>query len=259
MIRLSETNGANDALIKSAFNLSIDFSAMELAKACWRRVEADAFEAWGMGRITVRVPETNGTDVINISSIVPGRYTTPAPWNGVGVNAFDELIAWLRTGENTMGAIEGVLTTSAVYNRIRRDAPASAVVKFGTANTIKRQDLVDAISDQLDSQSEFRFEVMENTLDVRTGQSNSTTKTRVWAQSRIAAIPRGGMIGNTHRVPSMRAQEVYNIAPAARVDTSGVALYPFGENSGKTLKLEAQLMAFPFPDIEKLWVANTGI
>lgn len=252
--RLSERNGFNEELVRRALGVEIPQRTEMMASAVYRRLELDYIEAWTAGQITVRNPQDGSTQVVSLQ-LTSGRITTAGTaWNNGAVNGYDELVAWLRTGQDTIGPIEGVRLRRATLSAIEADAPTNLVgMKMTTSEIAQR------IGDFI--QSPFRFEVIEDHFDRNTGAAQTWTATKNWPAQKVAAIPAGGAVGRSYFAPVLRAAEIVGQAAGVNtgIDLRGVTLFYFGENGGKNLKIQAQLNALPIPDDQRVWVIDAGV
>lgn len=246
---LGESSFGNREDVMRTLGIRIPDRVDTLVSADYRRLEIDAFEAWANNRVIVRNPQT-GTTVTTSYAMDTGRFQTAGTaWSAAGVNAWNEFKDWLQDAEDEVGLLEGVAIRRATLNVIMEDAPVN--VNQATMTQSVLSDLVTQVMGNA-----FRFEIMENSLDVFDDGGIATTRTKVWPANHIAAIPAGGMVGNTAFAPVLRAMEIARAIPGAGIDVRGATVYYLSENDGKTLKLQAQLNAMPMPNEQKVFVMD---
>lgn len=256
--RLMERNGGSADLVRQALGQDVPKRIEAIAQSCYRRVEVDSLTAWGLGTITVRNTEDGTTQVVTLPAPAGAYSTAATAWNNGAVNAYTELVNWLKAGQDQIGPIEGVMIRRATLNEIEKDAPAAVYNLTGGQYTrLSRADIVDAISQDLGS--DFRFELNEDTVDAYNAATQAVTRTKTWAAQRVAAIPAGGEVGRTHFAPVLRAQEMALSAGDAGIDVRGATVYPISQNDGKAIKYAGQLNALSVPYQQLLWVIDAGV
>ena len=249
--KLNERTLGNAALIRQIIGVSIPQRADRLSGACYRRIEFDAFEAWALNQVTVRNPQdASKTYTVSLKYAASRVQTAGTAWNAAGQNAYNNLLAFCTDAIDAVGGIEGVVLRLPLLNEILRDAPPLAL---GVPMT--RAQLADRIGQDL--AQPFRFDTLEGTGNVFNDGGIETTRTKVWAQGRLAAIPAGGTVGSTYFAPVARAMELANVEPAAGIDVNGVSVFYEGMNSGKELQIQAQLNALSVPNEQLVFVINT--
>jgi hypothetical protein len=254
MQTLSEGARGNWDTVKEIIGSSLPQRTQRLAMANYRRLEIDAFQAWTAGTITQRNPENAAQTYTASFGFSSARYTTAGTaWDNVGVNAYALLLAWIAAAEDLVGPIEGVMLRLATLNAILADAP-----NLPNAVTMTRSALADRISEDIGEG--FEFYVNENSVDVFDDGGLTYTRTKIWPAQKIAAIPRGKVIGQTAFAPVRRAMELEASANApGGVDVRGCTVYYDSSNGGRELDIECQLNACPVPDEQKLYVTNVGV
>lgn len=251
MQRLAERNGGQEDLVRRALGVTIEQRVEMLPAANLRRIEIEAMEAWSRGQITVRNPEDNTTRVVSLG-YAAGRYQTAATaWNGA-VNAYDELIAWLRDAQDSIGPIEGVALRRATLTEIEKDAPVSAL-----GYKMLESEIASRIGQVLSTP--FRFEIVEDTFDVYSAAGGATTRTKVWPVGRVAVIPAGGRVGHTFYAPVLRAAQLASALPSAQIDVRGTTVFYHLQNDGRELKVEGQVNPLPIPEEQLTFVIDAGI
>jgi hypothetical protein len=253
---LLERTIGNEALFRQMVGTSIPDRTDVLAQANARRIEVDAFRVWTHGEIVAKNPVTGNTFTATFD--FPSRaerYTTAGTaWNDAGRNAYNDHLAWLISAIELIGPIEGSMLRLATMNAILADAPRTAELA-NVAPT--RADVERSIQDQLGMP--FRFFVNESTLDVYNDGGTATTRAKVWATGKVAAIPAGGNVGFTAFAPVARAYEVSNAAPEAKIDIRGQVAYTETGNAGRDLTIECQVNAMPIPDENRIAVIAAGV
>lgn len=253
---LTERTVGNEALFRQIVGTSIPDRTDVLAQANARRMEVDAFDAWANRRIVAMNPTTGETETVTFNyASAATRYTTAVTaWDDAGVNAYDELLAWLILAIDAVGPIEGVMLRLATMNAIIDDAPQTAEL---AAVRPLRSEVERRISDQIGMP--FRFFVNEATLDVYNDGGLATTRAKVWPTGKVAVIPAGGVVGFMAFAPVSRAYEISNAAPEAKIDIRGQVAYTETANAGRELTIECQVNALPIPDENRLYVIDAGV
>lgn len=247
---LSEATLGDAAAIANRIRVRIPDKSNDLADADYRRVELDVFEAWTLGQVTVRNPET-GESYVAAFGFDAGRIQTAlTPWADPSVNAFREFVAWYIEGLQEVGPGLGVMLSRARFNEILTDAPPSALGGPTTAVMLEERIRQETMSD-------FRFFIEDRQLDVFPDGGLGTVKARVMPADRIAFVPDNGEVGYTAFAPVARAMEIDAEVPEAGIDIRGVTVYHEQSNNGRELEIEAQLNAMPIPNEESVWVIKT--
>lgn len=250
---LMERTLGNAATFRGIIAASIPDRANTLAMADYRRLELDAMSAWATGTIIQRNPANPTQTYLASFGFANGRITAAGTaWNDVGVNAYNEFMAWLQAGIDAIGAIDGVQLRTATMNAILADAPL-----FANGMRMTRNELEARIS-QATGQA-FEFFPNEDTLDVYSGAGPTTVRTKIWPAQKVALIPAGGAVGSTAFAPVVRAMELAASVPGAGIDIRGVTVYYDSANLGRELTMEGQLNAMPVPTEELVWVIDAGV
>lgn len=249
---LARTN-ANQALMRELMGVSITRRIDGLARANLRRLELDALYAWSLGTVTVRNPQTGASYTASFDHEVGRHQTVVTAWDDPGVNAWNEFISWAEEANDTIpGGIRGVVLRKNSYENIRADAPQGLLNR-----DLSRAEFEDLLANQLGFR--IAFVVLENWLDVFTDGGAATTRTRVWEQGVIAAIPSRTTIGYMGYAPVVRAFELAGISPDAKIDVNGMAVYKEVANNGRMLTHECQVNAFPVPDENYVYTIDDGV
>lgn len=252
---MNEVRG-NQALFRQVVGVRIPERTEQLARANWRRLEVDVFQAWANGQIVSMNPQTGATTTVSYG-FDAGRYQTAGTaWDDAGVNAYEEFLSWLEDAIETVGPIQGAMMRIATRNAIVADAPNPMPgAQVGLRATIPQVE--QRISDELGIP--FRFFINENTVDVFTDGGVARTRTKVWPDQKVAAVPQGLAVGSTAFAPVLRAYEISNQAPDAGVDLRGITIYHDVQNTGRELLIEGQVNPMPDPDEQKMFVIDAGV
>lgn len=254
MQRLAAAAAGNQALVREQVMASIPDRIDTIVMADWRRLEMDAFNAWGTGTIIQRNPENASQTFTMDFGYGSAHYLTAGTaWDNGSVNAYNLLQAWIVAAEDVIGPIRGAMLTLKVFNAILADAP-----NLQNSVTMTRGQLQDRI--QQDRGGPFELLLNDRKLDVFDDGGLTVTRTRVWSEGRIAAIPDGGTVGRVAFAPTVRAWEVdSSVGPSAAINRNRVIVYPSVMDNGRRVLFEAQLNALPIPEKGKTYVTDTGI
>lgn len=250
--KLNERAVGNAAIIAQIMQASVPGRVDAIAKANYRRLELDAFEAWALGTITQRNPQ-NAAETYQASfNFDTSRYQTAGTaWNDSSLNAYEELLAWLDDAINAVGLIRGLMCRRNFIKEVLADAPDLAGgVKMTMAQLESR------IQDDLGS--DFRFYPMEDTVEVFTDGGTTSASTKVWAAEKIAAVPAGTVVGKSAFAPVVRAMDIATRLPQAKVDVNGQTAFYEEHNGGRELSLEVQMNALPVPNEQLIYVMDVG-
>lgn len=246
---MTEVRGNQD-LFRQIIGARIPQRTDGLASANFRRLEFDVFEAWALGQVTQKNPQTGGLYVLSYGFDATRYQTAGTAWNAAA-NAYDEFIAWLEDSVNAVGPIQGAMMRLATMKEIQLDAPGAA------DGRVTRAALEDLISDEMGTP--FRFYINELSHDTFNDGGTAKTRTKVWATGRVAVVPAGARVGSSAHAPVLRAYDISQASPQAGIDLRGQTVYHEIGNGGRELTVEAQLNAFPVPDESKLYVINAGV
>lgn len=252
--KLSEETRGNADTIRAVIGNRIPDRTRGLAFANNRRLAVDAFTAWGLGQITARDPQAGATQTVSFG-FPATRYTTAGTaWNTVA-NAYTAFTTWLTAARDLVGEIEGVMLRQATLNEILADAPVAFGYPTGVQPT--QRQVEERVQQQFGTS--FYFDVNERTVDIFTGAGSTVARTKLWPAQRVAAIPAGRQVGYMAYAPVMRAHELAQAAPEARIDVNGQAAYSELTNGGRELTVEVQVNACPVPDEGNLAVIDAGV
>lgn len=250
--KLNERTLGNAAIIQNIMQATVPGRIEAIAKANYRRLELDAFEAWALGTVTQRNPQNAAETFAASFGFDAARYQTAATaWNDNTLNAYDLLLDWLDDGINAVGPLKGVVSRRNFIKEVLADAPDLA---GGAQMTLVQ--LEQRIQDDLGS--EFRFYPIEDTVEVFTDGGTASTSTKVWAAEKIAAVPASTAVGYSAFAPVVRAMDIARQLPQAKIDTNGQTAFYEEHNNGRELSVEVQVNAMPVPDEQKMWVMDVG-
>lgn len=250
--KLNERALGNGALVAEIMQSTVPGRVEAIAKANYRRLELDAFEAWALGTVTQRNPQ-NAAETYQASfAFDAGRYQTAGTaWNDSSLNAYDELLDWLDDAVNAVGPIQGIVSRRNFIKEVLADAPdlaGGAKMTFAQVEDRISQDMGFA----------FGFFQMEDSVEVFTDGGTTSTSTKVWAAEKIAAIPAGGVVGKAAFAPVIRAMDIARQLPQAKIDTNGQTAFYEEHNNGRELTVEVQVNAMPVPDEQKMFIMDVG-
>lgn len=250
--KLNERSLGNAAIIASIMQSTVPGRIDSITASNYRRLELDAFEAWALGTVTQRNPQ-NASETFQASfGFAAARYQTAGTaWNDASLNAYDELVAWLEDGLDSMGPIRGVVARRNFITEVIADAPDLAGGATMTFSQVEQR-----LSDDLGFA--FRFYPMEDTVEVFTDGGTATTSTKVWAAEKIAAVPARTAVGYSAFAPVVRAMDIARQLPQAKLDINGMTAFYEEHNNGRELSVEVQCNAMPVPDEQLMWVMDVG-
>jgi len=256
MQTLGETAGGNHEKLIQIIGADIVSRSLGNARACYRRLEVNAFEAWANGNARTTDPY-GGTTTVSFGFDTDRYLTAGTAWDDGGVNAYELFLAFIEAGIAKMGATPiGAVMRRATMKVIKADAPNP----YSPTSTIEMS--VDQLNDKLsgDLGSPFRIFLMEHSGDVF-GDSgpHNYTRTNYWPAQHVALVPPGGQIGSTKFAPVLRAGDIDRSAPDAGIDQNGVTAYHTTQNDGRSLKVAGQLNVFPIPAERNVFVTDAGV
>ena len=252
---LNEVRG-NQELFRRIISARIPDRTDMLATANYRRLELDVFEAWTQGQITAMNPQTGVTFTVDYGFDANRYQTAATAWNDVGLNAYEEFLAWYADAFQAVGPLAGAMMRLATRNAIAEDAPNPAVgAPAGLRPTITQVE--QRIQDELGMP--FQFFLNESTMEPYADAGLARQTVNVWPAQVIAAVPAGFQVGTTAFAPVTRAYDLSNQVPEAGTDIRGQTVYHEVGNGGRELTIEAQFNPMPDPDERKLYVINVGV
>ena len=248
--KLSTVAGANSEIINQIIGRSIPRKVAQIVEANDRRIEVDAFTAWATGTNVAKNPQTGTTHTVSFQFPSDRLTTAGTAWDDVGVNAYDLLISFLEDAQDKIGPVVGVVLRTALHRAIHADAPntpAGSIVPRGRIQELVQDDLG----------IPFNFFLFDDTVDIYNDGGTTTTSTNVWPAGYIAAVPSGGVVGNTVFAPVVRAMELVQSLPNSGIDQRGQTVYYSESEMGRDLTVEVQVNPFTIPNEQKLRVENT--
>lgn len=236
----------NQAIFRDLIKARLPQRVDGLVSANLRRIEFDAFRAWTLNQMVQMNPQT-GVETTSSLNIDAARYVTLADPFDTAANAFNLFVAWVKDAIDAVGPLAGVMLRQAMIDEIVADAPQGvAALPLTVAQTEERI--------RQTSGGAFRFFPMERTLDLFDDAGTEVTRTKIWPADRLAAIPAGGVIGNTAFAPVARAYDIAAAVPSAKVDVRGMTVYYEAANLGRELTVECQVNPFSMPDERNVYV-----
>lgn len=217
-----------------------------IALANIRTLEQDTYISWLYGEIRQFNPQNRAQ---TIAAEFPWKderiQTAGTAWNDGTVNAYNEFMAFLKEGQEEIGAIDGVMLRAALLAVIRADAPT---VNGKALNLVELEAEIQAEIGQ-----EFTFIVNRAWIEPR------GVKTFLFPVSRVALVPAGGAVGRRLFAPVGRAIDADLAVPDAEIDVRGQGAFRETSNGGRHWAMQVQLNAAPYPDKNLVWVADTGV
>jgi hypothetical protein len=258
MQKLAETaamSGADPRTVyRNIIGVRIPDRVDRLAMADYRRLEVDTMQAWSAGTVTQRSPQDASKTYTMSYNFAAGRYETAATaWNDGSVNAYEEFVAWYQDAIDDAGPGAGAVMRRATRDAIVADAPTGI-----GGESLEIPQVEARIRQRLGT--DFRFFLMENTVDIFTDGGVTRVRTKIWPVGRVAFVPAGISVGNTLFAPVKRAMDlVGQVGKPAGIDIRGVTIYYEEANLGRELTIEAQLNAAPAPNENLIRVINAGV
>jgi len=230
---------------------TIDTWPTRLADACERQLEAEAFEAWYNGTITVMDPKTGNTVPVSMGFDQATTYPTAGTiWSDAGEDAYQNFLTSLQAAESKMGPVGAARTRRAVYREIIKDAPdgpSGLRPTFGSLQDRVREEGFPNVQLIID----------ERTYHAWTDGGSATSAAYYVPAGKIAFQPSNGQVGNTHVAPVVRAFDF--LSGADRSLANGVVIFRSEKNEGKTLLIEAQENAIAIPEEATTYVVDTSV
>jgi len=248
MMQLFGESGAQEMLQRGIIG-SLTTWPTRLADATERQLEAEAFEAWYTGKITVMDPKT-GTTVLAALGFDPAT-TYPAAgtiWSDPGQNAYNNLLSGLQIAQSKFGAVGAARMRRKVATEIAKDAPQGPNGLRPTLSSVQERVREEGFPD-------FTLIVDERTYDEWVDGGSATTQKYYVPAGLVAYQPVSGVVGNTWVAPVVRAYDFLN--GANRSLANGVVIFRSEKNDGKTLMIEAQENAIALPVEAWTYVENT--
>lgn len=255
MTRLLNMYGGNADLVQAEVMPLVDARVRVLVESVYRALEVQALEAWAKGTITAKNPTSGATYTVSLGFDSGRLQTAATAWDDGGRNAYNDFVAWYRDVLTDMDA-SGAAMSRLVYNAIQADAPNLA--DFGGQGVVPSQSATEQrISDAVGAP--FRFVLNDAKVDAYADGGSATTRTRVWDESYVAALPASGQVGETHRAGVASAYEALAASPDAPIDVRGVGVRKNPENKGKYLDIMATALWLALPYEENVHTIDTGV
>lgn len=249
MLQLFGESGVQELLRRGIIG-SLETWPTRLADATERQLEAEAFEAWYSGQITVMDPKTGATVLVSMGFDTTNYPAAGTAWDDPGEDAYANLLAALQAAQNKMGSIAGARARRNVWSAVAEDAPDGPNGLRPTISSMQERIREEGFPD-------FTAITDERTYDTWTDGGNATTQANYVPAGKIAFQPAGGVVGQTHVAPVVRAYDF--LSGGNRSLAQGVVIFRSTKNDGKTLLIEAQQNAIVLPDENKTYVVDTGV
>lgn len=250
--RINTTVSGNAGLFAEQIMARIPARIGMLVEANFRRAEIDAMAAWANGAIVAANPTSGATQTTSLGFDGARVATAGTAWTLA--NAYSNFVAWYVDAQAAVGGLAGAMMSRAQFNAIRTNAPnpmnasATAVIQGMGSLEARIQDEVGGA---------FRFVINESQADVFNDGGSAVTRTRVWPESVIAAIPAGGTVGNTFRAPVVKAYDFLTNHPT--IDVRGMVVTNNDENKGKYADIQCQANWVSLPAEGNVFTLNTGV
>lgn len=254
MQRLNEQTLGNETIIANIIGTRIPDRIDRLVLANYRRIEMDAIQAWTKGNVIQRNPQKGDTYTASFGFSASRLTTAGTAWSDVGVNAYDQFLAWYTASTELVGPGEGVMMRLATFNAIQAD---TLNAMGNAAPRLTRGDIEARIQDE--TGGPFRFYINENSLDVFDDGGTAKTRTKVWPTGYVAYIPSGKVVGKTAFAPVVRAMQLSAANSTADIDVRGMTAFIGEAGEGRELTMECQVNPLTVPDEQKVAVINAGI
>lgn len=249
--KLAEQTLGNQSLVAELMQAKVPGKVRQITESNYRRVNVDAFAVWANNALIQKNPQTGESYTTSFGYDTARYQTAGTAWNDAGLNAYDELMAWIDDAIDTIGSIQGVVCRRNFIREVLADAPDLA----GGAKMTWTQ-LEDRI--QQDKGTEFKFYPMEDTSELFNDGGSATTATKVWTAEKVAAVPAGARIGYTAFAPVKRAMDIARTATDAGIMTNGQTVYYEEHNGGRELSVEVQVNAMSVPEESNIYVIDVG-
>lgn len=250
MLQLFGEAGVEE-LLRRGVIASLETWPQRLADAVERQLEAEAFEAWYTGLITVMDPKSGTTVTASLGFDQPTSYPTAGTaWDDPGENAYDLLLTELQAAQTKMGTVGAIRTRRAVVREIVADAPDGPNGLRPTVSSLQDRIREEGFPD-------ISLVIDERTYDKFTDGGSAHTSTNYVPAGLIAFQPQSGVVGATHVAPVVRAYDF--LTGSNRSLAQGLVIFRSEKNDGKTLLIEAQENAIVLPDENKTYVVDSGV
>lgn len=248
MLQLFGESGVEELLRRGVIG-SLQTWPTRLADAVERQLEAEAFESWYNGLITVMDPKTGSTVTVSMGFNAATTYITAGTaWSDATQDAYVNFLTAIQDAQNKMGTVGAARMRRAVANAIVADAPDGPNGLRPTITSLQERVREEGFS-------LFTLIVDERKYDKFDDGGETTTSTNYVPASKIGFQPANGVVGATHVAPVVRAYDF--LKGADRALANGITIFRSEKNDGKTLLIEAQENAIVLPDEDKTYVVNT--
>lgn len=248
MLQLFGESGVEELLRRGVIG-SLQTWPTRLADAVERQLEAEAFEAWYDGLITVMDPKTGATVTVSMGFDAATTYITAGvAWNDPAEDAYVNFLASLQSAQTKMGTVGAARMRRLVANAIVADAPDGPNGLRPTITSLQERVREEGFG-------QFTLVIDERTYDEFNDGGENTTSTNYVPAGKIAFQPASGVVGATHVAPVVRAYDF--LKGADRSLANGITIFRSEKNDGKTLLIEAQENAIVLPDENKTYVVDT--
>lgn len=248
MMQLFGESGAQELLQRGVIG-SLTTWPQRLADATERQLEAEAFEAWYTGKITVMDPKSGQTVQAALGFTPATTYPVAGLiWSDPGANAYNNLLAGIQAAQSKFGSVGVARMRRKIAQAISADAPVGPNGLRPTLTTVQDRVREEGFPD-------FTLVVDERTYDDWTDGGSATTQKNYVPAGLIAYQPASGQVGNTWVAPVVRAYDF--LTGANRSLAQGVVIFRSEKNDGKTLLIEAQENAIALPVEQWTYVENT--
>jgi hypothetical protein len=250
MLQLFGESGVQELLRRGVIG-SLQTWPQRLADATERQLEAEAFEAWFSGLITVMDPKTGDTVTVSMGFDQATTYPTAGTaWDDPGEDAYENFLVALQAAQTKMGTVGAARSRRAVFREIVANAPDGPNGLRPTFSSLQDRVREEGFPD-------VQLVIDERTYDKFTDGGNATSSTNYVPAGKIAFQPSNGVVGATHVAPVVRAYDF--LSGANRSLANGVVIFRSEKNDGKTLLIEAQENAIVLPDENKVYVVDSSV
>ncbi len=248
MHKLSESG--MQELIRRGIIGAVSTWPSRLADAVERQLEAEAFEAWYTGQITVMDPKTGTTALVGLGFDTDSYPTAGTAWDDGGEDAYLNLLTAIQAAQTKFGVVRVARTRRNVVNAIVADAPDGPNGLRPSVSSLESRIREEGFPD-------FQLVIDERTYDRFNDGGSAHTATNYVPAGLIAFQPASGQVGRTHVAPVVRAYDF--LSAGNRSLANGVAIFKTPKNDGKTLMIEAQENSIVLPEEQFTYVVDTGI
>ncbi len=224
----------------------------ELADACERQLERDAFESWFTGQITILDTKSNATATVALGFDQATSYPTAGTaWNDPSEDAYENFLVAAQAAYTKFGGAVGAARTHrSVLNAIVATAPDGPNGLRPTLATLQERVREEGFAN-------ITLINDERTYDEFTDGGSATTTKYYVPEGLIGFQPADGVVGATHVAPVVRAYDF--LSGNDRSLANGVVILRSAKNDGKTLMIEAQENALSMPEERRVYVVDTNI